>query len=182
MSSRPYIVNQTANTQPTGQQLGDEWFDPVTNRLFKQVAQSGNVVATAEIITSQSGTANIAGNLTVGNVTGSGVIRNASVNVITDTTITPTSATTNQYNVLALASAATIATPSGVPIDGQRLVIRLEDNGVGRALTWTTTSGAYRAVGVILPTTTVATKVTYVGCIYNAQDIFWDVIAVSTQA
>jgi hypothetical protein len=97
-------------------------------------------------------------------------------------TITPTADTADQYNVTALATAATIATPSGTPVDGQRLILRFEDNGVARALTWTTTSGAYRAVGVTLPTTTAASKVTYVGCIYNAQDVFWDVVAVTTQA
>lgn len=97
-------------------------------------------------------------------------------------TITPTGDTSDQYNVTALATAATIAAPSGTPADGQRLILRFEDNGTGRALTWTTTSGAYRAVGVTLPASTVATKVTYVGCIYNAQDVFWDVVAVNTQA
>jgi len=61
-------------------------------------------------------------------------------------------------------------------------MIRLEDNGTGRSITWSTTSGAFRAVGITLPTTTVSSKVTYVGCIYNATDVFWDVIAVATQA
>lgn len=97
-------------------------------------------------------------------------------------TITPTGDTSDQYNVTALATAATIAAPSGTPVDGQRLILRFEDNGTSRALSWTTSSGAYRAIGVTLPITTIATKVTYVGCIYNAQDVFWDVVAVTTQA
>jgi hypothetical protein len=97
-------------------------------------------------------------------------------------TITPTGDTADQYNITALATAATIAAPSGTPVDGQHLILRFEDNGTGRALTWTTSSGAYRAVGVTLPTTTVASKATYVGCIYNAQDVFWDVVAAVTQA
>jgi hypothetical protein len=102
---------------------------------------------------------------------------------ITDAaTITPTGDTADQYVVTALAQPATIATPSGTPTDGQKLTIRIEDNGVARALTWTTTSGAYRAVGAILPTTTNASKALYVGCIYNAQDVFWDVVAVAQQA
>lgn len=96
-------------------------------------------------------------------------------------TITPTGDTADQYTVTALATAATIAAPSGTPTDGQKLVIRIKDNGTARALTWTTTSGAYRAVGVTLPTTTVISKVVYIGCIYNSQDTFWDVIAVAQQ-
>lgn len=93
-------------------------------------------------------------------------------------TITPSSAV-SQYEVTALAAAATIAAPSGTPIDGQKLIIRIKDNGTARALTWTTTSGAYRAVGTTLPTTTVLSKVVYLGCIYNGQDTFWDVVAVA---
>jgi hypothetical protein len=96
-------------------------------------------------------------------------------------TITPTGDSSDQYTVTALATAATIAAPSGTPTDGQKLVIRIKDNGTARALTWTTTSGAYRAVGVTLPTTTVISKVVYIGCIYNSQDTFWDVIAVAQQ-
>lgn len=102
---------------------------------------------------------------------------------ITDAaTITPTGDTADQYVVTALAQAATIAAPSGTPTDGQKLTIRIEDNGVSRVLTWTTTSGAYRAVGVTLPTATNGSKALYVGCIYNAQDVFWDVVAVAQQA
>ena len=96
-------------------------------------------------------------------------------------TITPTAGSTNQYNVTALAAAATIAAPSGSPVDGQKLTLRFKDNGTARALTWTTTSGAYRAVGVTLPVTTVISRVLYVACIYNAQDSFWDVVAVAEQ-
>jgi hypothetical protein len=97
-------------------------------------------------------------------------------------TITPTGDDSDQYNVTALAQAATIAAPSGTPTNGQKLVLRIKDNGTARALTWTTSSGAYRAIGVTLPTTTVISKTVYIGCIYNAADTFWDVVAVAQQA
>jgi hypothetical protein len=102
--------------------------------------------------------------------------------VASASTITPTGDTSDQYNVTALAVPATIAAPSGTPTDGQKLVLRLKDNGTARALTWTTSSGAYRAVGVTLPTTTVLSKTLYIGCLYNAADVFWDVVAVAQQA
>jgi hypothetical protein len=111
-----------------------------------------------------------------------GTIRSSSAAVASASTITPTAGTTNQYNVTALAVPATIAAPSGTPIDGQKLTIRIEDDGTARALTWTTTSGAYRVIGTTLPTTTTASKTIYVGCIYNSTDVFWDVVAVATQA
>ncbi len=90
--------------------------------------------------------------------------------------------TTDVYVAEGLTGAITFLQPSGTPVDGQRLIIRIEDNGSARGITWTTTSGAFRAVGITLPTTTVLSKVTYVGCIYNSTDIFWDVIATVTQA
>jgi hypothetical protein len=98
-------------------------------------------------------------------------------------TITPTSDVSDQYNVTALAVPATLASPSGTPTDGQKLIIRIKDDGTARALTWTTgSSGAYRAVGVTLPTTTVINKTVYIGCIYNTADSRWDAVAVAQEA
>jgi hypothetical protein len=97
-------------------------------------------------------------------------------------TITPTSDTADQYDVTALGAAATFAVPSGTPVDGQRLVLRIKDNATARGLTWTVTSGGYRIIGTTLPSTTVISKTTYIGCIYNSADVFWDVVAISTQA
>jgi len=90
--------------------------------------------------------------------------------------------TTDVYKAEGLTGAITFLQPSGTPVDGQRLVIRLEDDGTARGITWTTSAGAFRAVGITLPTTTVLGKVTYVGCFYNATDSFWDAVATVTQA
>jgi len=81
-----------------------------------------------------------------------------------------------------LGAAATIAIPSGTPIDGQKLTIRIKDNGTARALTWTTSAGGYRIIGTTLPATTVISKTAYIGCVYNSADSFWDVVAVAQQA
>jgi hypothetical protein len=100
----------------------------------------------------------------------------------TSGTLTPNGDTTDLFNALGLTGSIVLAAPSGTPVDGQKLIIRLEDNGTGQGITWTTSSGAYRVIGVTLPTTTVASKTTYVGCVYNSTDVFWDVVAVTTQA
>jgi hypothetical protein len=94
-------------------------------------------------------------------------------------TVTPTADLSDLYTVTALAVPATIAAPTGTPTDGQRLLLRIEDNGTARVLTWNAT---YRVIGVTLPTTTTASKTIYVGCIYNSADVFWDVVAVTVQA
>jgi hypothetical protein len=97
----------------------------------------------------------------------------------TASSLIPSVATADIYAYTALASALTINAPTGTPVDGDKLMFRLLDNGTARALTWDAT---YTVIGVTLPTTTTASKTTYVGCIYNANNTRWDVIAVTTQA
>jgi len=145
-------------------------------------------------VTNLTGTASININGTVGATTAaagsfttlsaSAYIRSTSTTITgaAGGTITPTSDATNQYTITALGAAATFAVPSGTPIDGQKLTIRIKDNGTARALTWTTSAGGYRIIGTTLPTTTVISKTVYVGCVYNSADSFWDVVAVAQQA
>lgn len=109
------------------------------------------------------------------------LISQRNTSIASAATITPTVNVTDTYEVTALAVAATIAAPTGTPQGNQRLMIRIKDNGTARALTWTTSAGAYRAIGVTLPITTVASKMLYVGCVYNSQDSYWDVVALSQQ-
>lgn len=96
-------------------------------------------------------------------------------------TVTPTN--TNQLVVItAQAAALTMDIPTGTPVEGQPLMIRIKDNGTAWSITWTSGAGGYRAIGVTLPTTTVANKTTYVGLIYNSVDNRWDAIGVTTEA
>ncbi len=94
-------------------------------------------------------------------------------------TPTPDVSTTDQYILTALAADATFGIPTGTPTDGQRLLVRIKDNGTARALGW---NAIYRAIGVTLPTTTVVNKTLYVGMIYNSTDTKWDVIAIAQEA
>ncbi len=93
--------------------------------------------------------------------------------------LTPDISASDVYAYTALAAPLTINAPIGTPLDGDKLIFRLLDNGTGRALTWNAT---YTVIGVTLPTATTISKTTYVGCIYNANNTRWDVIAVTTQA
>lgn len=93
--------------------------------------------------------------------------------------LTPDISAADIYAYTALAVNLTINAPTGTPVDGNKLMFRLLDNGTPRTLTWNAT---YTVIGVTLPTTTSASKTTYVGCIYNAANTRWDVIAVTTQA
>jgi len=102
-----------------------------------------------------------------------------SASAATATSLTPDISLKDVYAYTALASALTINAPIGTPLNGNKLLFRLLDNGTSRALTWNAT---YTVIGVTLPTSTTAGKTTYVGCIYNADNTRWDVIAVTTQA
>jgi hypothetical protein len=93
--------------------------------------------------------------------------------------LTPDISASDVYAYTALAAGLTINAPTGTPVDGDKLMFRLLDNGTPQTLTWNAT---YTVIGVTLPTTTTASKTTYVGCIYNANNTRWDVIAVTTQA
>ena len=135
---------------------------------------------TSQILTSGNGS----GRVTFVDTTTAQTLTNKRVTprvgtVASGATITPTADLSDVYTVTALAAAATIAAPSGTPTNGQRLLLRIKDNGTARALTW---NAIYRVIGVTLPTTTVANKTIYVGCIYNSADSVWDVVAETEQA
>jgi hypothetical protein len=63
--------------------------------------------------------------------------------------------------------------------DGQKLTIRLRDNGTSRTLVW---NAIFRSIGVTLPTSTTSLKTIYIGCIYNGSSAKWDVVAVAEEA
>ena len=86
---------------------------------------------------------------------------------------------TDQFNVTAQSTALTIAAPTN-PTDGQKLTIRIKDNGTsGQTIFW---DSIFRAIGTTLPNPTTANKTVYIGCIYNLDDTQWDVVAVSEEA
>lgn len=98
--------------------------------------------------------------------------------VTSSATVTPT-ASDDIVAITAQAVALALANPSGTPVQGQGIVIRIKDNGTGRAISYGT---QYRAIGVTLPTTTTANKTTYLGMVWNATDSKWDVLSVRTEA
>jgi hypothetical protein len=95
-----------------------------------------------------------------------------------------------QYAATAQATALTINADAGTPVDGRKEVFRFKDNGTARVLTFTggVTNG-FRPVGVTMTAsgsnwtyTTTISKITYFGCVYNASDSRWDVVAISQEA
>lgn len=85
------------------------------------------------------------------------------------------------YTITALAAAITSFTTnlSGTPTAGQKLIIRIKDDGTARAITW---GASFASRGVTLPTTTVAGKYLRVGLEWNEVASVWDCIASAQEA
>jgi len=98
--------------------------------------------------------------------------------VTSTATLTIDSSTTDQAVITAQSGNLTIASPTGSPVDGQKLIIRVKAVGTS-VITW---NAIFRQIGTTLPTPTTAGKSIYVGLIYNSLDTKWDVVAVAEEA
>ena len=94
------------------------------------------------------------------------------------TVLTPAIDTVEIEDITALASDLTINAPTATLTDGLKLIVRILDNGTSRNLTW---DAFYREIDVTLPAATTIDKLLYVGCIYNADNNTFDVVAVKTE-
>lgn len=105
------------------------------------------------------------------------------VTAITSNFATPTINTDNCdfVDISGISTAITSMTTnlSGTPTNGQKLIVRLKDDGTGRAITW---GASFASKGGTLPTTTVASKMTTVGLIYNTASSLWGCVAVAQEA
>jgi hypothetical protein len=172
-----YNINQTQTVAST----------TITGRTQKSIdigTNGGNNSITAITLgssnTGATSTTTINGTLNV-----TGIIRPKVNSAATVTSPLAWNSTSfDQYALTGLANTLTIsADANAAPADGQRMLFRIKDNGTARALTWTTGStNSFRVIGTTLPTTTVISKLVYVGCIYNAADSRWDVLAVGQEA
>jgi len=100
------------------------------------------------------------------------------VSIESSATPEPNADNCSTFCITALEEAAELQTPAGTPTNGQKLIIRIKDDGTPRALTY---SAGYRAIGITLPATTTASKETYLGCIYNSASAKWEVVAVAEE-
>ncbi len=83
------------------------------------------------------------------------------------------------FDVTALATGLTIGNPTGTFEDGRAALIRVKDNGTARSVGF---GSQYRAVGVTLPTATVANKMLYILVRWNLAATKWDVLSIGREA
>jgi len=99
---------------------------------------------------------------------------------VSSVTIDPT--TYDYYTIIGLSSNITFAATTTFPSNDKKVLLRIKDNGTSRAITWTSGTGGFRAIGITLPTVTTANKLIYIGVVWNYEDSIWDAIAYSLQA
>ena len=107
------------------------------------------------------------------------IINPISITTASTATLTIDTDVSDFATITAQAEGLTIGAPTGSPVEGQKLIIRLKDDGSARAITF---NAIFRALGVTLPTTTVVSKTTYLGLVYNSTDTKWDIVATKTEA
>jgi len=84
----------------------------------------------------------------------------------TDTGTALDVSTCDEFDVTAQAGALLFNAPGGTPLNGQKLIIRITDNGTSRVLTWNSVFAA--STDLALPSKTVVNKTMYCGFIYNS--------------
>jgi hypothetical protein len=175
----------TASATNRGALSSANWTDFNNKVSTGAITGSGLTMATSRLLGRTTASSGAVEEISVGTgLTLSGGTLSAAPNVqsvSSAATVTPT-ASNDLVKITAQAVALTLAAPTGSPVEGQALMIRIKDNGTARAITWTSGTNGYRAIGVTLPTTTVLSKTTYVGLIYNSDDSRWDAIGVTTEA
>ena len=149
---------------------------------------AGNLTTSGAFATTLTATATTSLTLptsgTLSTLAGTETLTNKRVNPRVSSTASSASAVTpdisayDEYAWTAQAATLTINAPTGTPVDGNKMIFRILDNGTSQTISWNAT---YTIIGTTLPTTTTANKTTYVGCIYNANNTRWDVVAVTTQ-
>lgn len=128
---------------------------------------------TGKLIKNSSATLDDSGNMTV-----TKLVPNVQ-SVTSSATVTPNANSDELVTISAQSVGLTVANASGTPSEGQKLTVRVKDNGTAQTIGWGT---SYVAGGSSLPTTTTAGKWLHAGFIYNSANTSWMCVAVAQEA
>lgn len=138
-----------------------------TSSIATTLANSGVTAGTYNRVTvNAKGLVTSGQNFNVASFTGNG------------SSVTP-STVYDMYSWSAMNANLTIATHTGTPYDGQKIIFRMRDNGTSVSLTW---NAVWAAGGATPPSATVAGKWHHIGFIYNSNTTSWLCVAATVQA
>jgi len=175
-------VTWSLNSAGTGssQTAGTLAIGSTTNAML--LFSNGNIVFGAANSTNAGFKLDVAGTTRVtGLITASAGVQYTRLNPVTTTTastatLTPDISLGDTFTITAQAAGLSVANPTGTPVNGQRMTIRIKDNGTARAITWSGTQ--FRAsTDLTLPTSTTVNKTIYLGFLYNSTDTKWDLVS-----
>ena len=175
-SGSPYWTTPT--TYSTGNGLTNSGSQFSVNANNGIIANSTGVFVNTSVVTTLTDSQNLTNKR----------INHRVSSIANTATITPDISAYDMYIVSALSVGLTINIPVGTPVEGDRLLFRLKDNGTVRTLTMNTNPGGFRALGGTLPTTLPANtapagtagKLTYAMFVYNSIDNYWDMLSNGT--
>lgn len=126
------------------------------------------------VLASYAGDSTIVGTGTVVTGTWNSVIKKRVQSTASTASLTPLGATADLVAVTALATNITINNPTGIPQNGQELVIRITSDATPRTIAF---GADYRfSTSLAAPTTTVASRTMYMTFMYNSTATKWDMI------
>lgn len=185
------VWTRGSNTaHPIGSTVVDYVTGTAINMITKGILVGHNQDGTHKALSAPSAT--ITGGVSVGttlSVSGTstlaGTVHNGRVvhavqTMASGATLTPDAATYNIAECASLATNTTLAAPSGTPVNGQVMVIRLKDNGSSRTIAY---NSIYQNIsGLTNLTATTAGKWHVIGCIYSTSAVKWQIVSITTEA
>lgn len=159
------VAGTDYSTSSSTETLSNKSISFGSNTLTTTLAQLNTAISDADVAT-------LAGTETLTNKR----ITDRVFNTTSTATLTPDMSLYDVYEITAQAATLAFANPIGTPVAGNKMIIRIKDNGTTRTLSFTGTQ--YRASSDLsFPTATTVGKTLYLGFIYNVADTKWDLIA-----
>lgn len=170
------------------------WADRIYDALATVTTIADTTVVNTTNVVTPAGTQTLTNKTLTSPTINSPTITTPTIDTIASTRVNPRTTTetssatptintdnTDMHTITALATDITSFTTnlSGTPVNGQKLIIRILDNGTARSITW---GASFASRGATLPTTTVLSKYQYNGFIWNSTTSTWDLVATVDEA